>query len=214
MRIEHLGEKPQIDPSAYIAPTATLCGAVKIGANTRIMFGATVIAEGGTIEIGADCVVLENAVLRSTARHSLRIGDRVLIGPNAHVVGCTLEDNVFIATGAAVFHGARLGAGSEVRIHGVVHLRTELPADATVPIGWVAVGDPAVLLPPGEHDRIWAVQEPLNFPKFVYGVDRRPDGGTIMPEIMTGMARALGAHQTDRVLEEAESEPAGRVSEN
>jgi hypothetical protein len=31
-----------------------------------------------------------------------------------------------------------------VRINGIVHLKTRLPADAVVPIGWVAVGDPAV----------------------------------------------------------------------
>lgn len=201
MLIEHLGKSPQIDETAYIAPTATICGDVKIGANSRIMYGATVIAEGGAIEIGENCVVLENAVLRSTAKHSLKIGDNVLIGPNAHVVGCTIEDNVFVATGAAIFHGARLGEGSEVRIHGVVHLRTELPADATVPIGWVAVGDPVRILPPDKHDEIWAAQKPLNFPGYVYGVERRPDGGTIMPKIMGMMTKALESHKNDAEIE-------------
>ena len=41
-----------------------------------------------------------------------------------------------------------------------------------MPIGWVAVGDPASILPPDQHDRIWAVQEPLNFPEWVYGFNR------------------------------------------
>jgi carbonic anhydrase/acetyltransferase-like protein (isoleucine patch superfamily) len=59
------------------------------------------------------------------------------------VTGAELEDEVFIATGAAIFHGAHLGRGSEVRVHGTVHLRTRLEPGATVPIGWVAVGDPA-----------------------------------------------------------------------
>ena len=76
---------------------------------------------------------MENAVLRSTARHSLTVGNNCLI--NAHVVGCTVEDEVFIATGAAVFHSARLGKGSEVRINGVVHLKTHVADGATVPIG-------------------------------------------------------------------------------
>jgi carbonic anhydrase/acetyltransferase-like protein (isoleucine patch superfamily) len=55
------------------------------------------------------------------------IGSNCLIGPNAHLVGCTLEDCVFVATGVSIFHGAKLDYGAEVRINGVVHLRTSLP---------------------------------------------------------------------------------------
>lgn len=201
MLIEHLGKKPQIAASAYIAPNATICGDVTIGENSRIMFGATIIAEGGSIKIGANCVILENAVLRSTVKHSLIIGSQVLIGPNAHVAGCIVEDNVFIATGAAIFHGARLREGSEVRINGVVHIKTELPKDATVPIGWIAVGNPVQILPPDQHERIWAVQKPLNFPGFVYGVERSIGGQTIMPQIMEMMTMALEAHRNDKVME-------------
>lgn len=200
MIIKHSGKSPEIDESAFIAPTAAICGDVKIGKNTRIMYGAAIIAEGGSIEIGDNCVILENAVLRSTARHALSIGSNVLVGPNAHVVGCVVEDNVFIATGAAVFHGAKLCRGSEVRINGVVHIKTTLPENETVPINWVAVGTPVQILPPERHDDIWAVQKPLNFPGYVYGIDRKPDGNTIMPEVMERMAGALECHKEDTVL--------------
>jgi carbonic anhydrase/acetyltransferase-like protein (isoleucine patch superfamily) len=142
MIITHLGKTPRIAASAYVAPNAVICGDVVIGNNCRVMFGAQLIAEGGAIAIGDECIVMENAVLRSNARHSLTIGNNCLIGPNAHVVGCSIEDQVFIATGAAVFHGAVLGRGSEVRVNAVVHLKTNLPAGATVPIGWVAAAIP------------------------------------------------------------------------
>lgn len=200
MLISHLDKSPIIDSSTFIAATATICGNIKIGKNSRIMYGATVIAEGGTIEIGDNCVVLENAVLRSTANHSLHIGNNVLVGPNAHVVGCTVEDNVFIATGASIFHGARLCKGSEVRINGVVHLKSVLPENEFVPIGWIAVGDPISILPPEKHDDIWKVQEPLNFPKYVYGVDRTIDGQAIMPKIMEMMTNTLGTHTNDKQI--------------
>ncbi|HEX7197879.1 MAG TPA: gamma carbonic anhydrase family protein, partial [Dongiaceae bacterium] len=162
MIVTHLGRSPRIDPSAYVAPNAVVCGDVNIGADCRILFGAQIIAEGGSIEIGRECIVMENAVLRSGARHSLRIGNNCLIGPNAHLVGCRIEDEVFIATGAAIFHAAHLGKGSEIRVNAVVHLRTHLAAGAIVPIGWVAVGDPASILPPDQHERIWEIQKPLN----------------------------------------------------
>src|SRR5262249_3230435 len=109
MIVEHDGATPRIDPAAWVAPNAVICGNVTIGPNCRVMFGAQVIAEGGSISIGRECIIMENAVLRSSARHPLSISNNCLIGPNAHVVGCTLEDEVFIATGAAVFHAARLG---------------------------------------------------------------------------------------------------------
>jgi carbonic anhydrase/acetyltransferase-like protein (isoleucine patch superfamily) len=119
------------------------------------------------------------------------------LGPTAHLVGCIVEDEVFIATGAAVFHGARLGKGSEVRINGVVHLRSVVPPGETVPIGWVAVGDPVRILPPDRHEEIWALQKPLNFPLFVYGVDREEAD---MVKITTGLSDALQSHRDDSVV--------------
>jgi carbonic anhydrase/acetyltransferase-like protein (isoleucine patch superfamily) len=165
------------------------------------MHGARIIGEaGGTIRIGRDCIVMENAVIRAGRAHPCVIGDHCLIGPNAHVTGATLEEQVFVATGAAIFHGAHLGRGSEVRVHGIVHLRTRLEPGATVPLGWVAVGDPARILPPDRHDEIWAVQEPLNFPKWVYGLDRAtPD---LMVAITRGLSERLGAHAQDFELTE------------
>lgn len=200
MIIKHLGKSPVIDESAYIAPNAVVCGGVKIGKNARVMFGASIIAEGGYIEIGDNCVILENTVLRSTTNHSLKIGDNVLVGPNAHLVGCTIEDNVFIATGASIFHGVKLCQGAEVRINGVVHIKTTRPENETVPIGWVAVGTPAKILPPEQHNEIWAIQKPLNFRKFVYGMDRKPEGQTNMPEITEMMVKSLKSHKEDEIV--------------
>lgn len=160
------------------------------------MHGARVIGEaGGTIRIGQSSIAMENAVVRASAKHPCTIGDHCLIGPGAHVVGASLAGQVFIATGASVFHGAVLGQGVEVRVGATVHLRTVLEAGTTVPIGWVAVGDPAAILPPDRHEQIWAMQEPLNFPDWVYGVPRgTPDA---MVAITTRLAEALGAHAED-----------------
>lgn len=200
MLIKHSGRSPIIDGSAFIAPTATICGDVRIGKNTRIMYGAAIIAEGGTIGIGDNCVVLENAVLRSTVKHSLNIGNEVLIGPNAHVVGCTVEDNVFIATGASIFHGAKLCKGSEVRINGIVHIKTILPENEFVPIGWIAIGNPVKILPTEKHDDIWSIQEPLNFSKYVYSIERELEAERTMHEVMKMMTNTLKTHIGDTII--------------
>jgi gamma-carbonic anhydrase len=150
--IEHRGAVPDVHPSAYVAPNAVLCGAVRVGPDARILFGAVLTAEDGEIQVGARCVVMENAVLRGRAQHPLIIGDDVLVGPHAHLNGARVGDGCFLATGAALFPGCVLGPGSEVRIHGAVQVSTILPAGSTVPIGWVAVGDPAQIYPPGQHE--------------------------------------------------------------
>lgn len=198
MLLEHRGARPRVHPDAYVAPTAVLCGAVRVGEGSRVLFGAVLVAEGGTIELGHHVVVMENAVLRASRRHPVAIADHVLVGPRAALNGCTVAEGAFLATGATVFNGARIGRGAEVRVNGVVHVRTALPDGAVVPIGWVAVGDPAEILPPGEHDRIWAVQEPLDFPREVFGLDRGDP--ELMVKLTERYGRALAAHREDRVL--------------
>ena len=98
-------------------------------------------------------------------------------------------------------HGALLGYDAEARVGAVVHLRTRLPAHASVPIGWVAVGDPAQILPPDRHDEIWAVQKPLDFPRFVYGVGRPPEGESNMAEVTRRLSETLASHAGDVVHE-------------
>lgn len=200
MLLEHRGKRPRIHETAYVAPTATVCGDVIIGAESRVLFGAVLVAEGGPVAIGRHCIVMEHAVLRGTGRHPLRLGDHVLVGPHAHLSGCSVDDSVFVATGACVFNGARIGSRAEVRIHGVVHVNTVVPPGTTVPIGWVAVGDPPEILPPDQHERIWAVQRTLDFPRTVFGLERAPEGETIMPEVTRRYARALRVHRLDHAL--------------
>jgi carbonic anhydrase/acetyltransferase-like protein (isoleucine patch superfamily) len=145
MLLAHAGKQPRIDSTAWVAPDATVCGDVVIGPGARIMHGARIIGEGrGAIKIGRNCIVMENAVVRASRRHGCSIGDHCLIGPNAHVTGAVLEEQVFVATGTAVFHGAYLSRGCEVRPHATVHLRTRLDPGTIVPIGWVAVGFPRI----------------------------------------------------------------------
>lgn len=193
IRIEFRGQRPRVAEGAYVAPNAVLRGDVRIGPGTAVLFGAAITAEGGAVEIGADCVVMENAVIRGTPHHPTRLGDRVLVGPHAHLTGCQVAEDCFLATGSTVFNGARLEAGVEVRINGVVHVNTRLAAGATVPIGWVAVGDPGRAYPPGEHEEIWRVQKALDFPGTVFGADRSVPRG----ERTRSYARALLRHLED-----------------
>ena len=169
---EHGGKNPRIDPTAYVAPTATLVGDVSIGPGSAVLFGAVLTAESGPVRVGKECVIMENSVLRGLARHPLTVGDHVLVGPQAHLSGCRLEGEVFVATGACIFNGAWLERGSIVKIQGIVHVRSRLTANSVVPIGWVAVGDPAEILPPQEDERLSQGLRERNFRGTVFGLSR------------------------------------------
>lgn len=201
MIIEHRGKCPRIHESVYVAPNATLSGDVSIGENSCVLFGAVISAEGSPISIGSHCIIMENVVIRASTRHPTTIHNNILVGPRSYLTGCTIEDNAFLATGTTVFNGARIGARAEVRVNGVVHLKTVLFPDAVVPIGWIAVGDPAEILPLDAHERIWTIQKELNFPKEVFGMERPLEGKTIMPELMKRYTRALLKHNEDTEIE-------------
>ena len=190
--------------SAYVAPTAVVSGDVTVGEDARILFGAVVTADGGPVEIGRQCIVMENALVRGRREHPARIGDYVIVGPHAHVNGAEIGESAFLATGVSVFPGARVGSRAEIRINGVVHVNSAVPEEELVPIGWVAVGDPAEVFPPDRHDEIWAIQEKLDFPRTVFGVER-PREGTLQdlqPEVTRRYAELFGRHRADRIVAE------------
>jgi carbonic anhydrase/acetyltransferase-like protein (isoleucine patch superfamily) len=196
--IEHEGKRPRVAESAYVAPTAVLSGDVTIGDESRVLFGAVLTAEGGAIEVGSRCIVMEQALVRGRAGHPVRLGDHVLVGPHAHINGAVIEPGVFLATGVSVFPGARVGAGSEVRINAVVHVNSFVAERTTVPIGWIAVGNPAQLFPPHAHDELWPVQREMDFPGTVFGLDRDE---VTMEKVARAYAERFGRHRDDRLLD-------------
>jgi gamma-carbonic anhydrase len=194
--VEHRLKIPQVSESAYIAPTAVLAGDVTVGPHSRVLFGAVITAEGGPVEIGRNCVVMENAVIRGVPGQETSLGDGVLVGPHAHLTGCVIEGGSRIATGAMVFNGARIETGAEVGFNAVVYVNTVVPAGTAVPMGWFAGGRPAELVAPGDWDRIRAIMGPLDYPGTVFGVG----ASSLMPDIARRYARGLALHHRDHIL--------------
>ena len=196
MLLEHRGRRPVVPESAYVAPSAVLCGAVVLGEGSRVLHGAVLTAEDGEVHLGENSVVMENALVRGRAAHPALIGTAVLVGPHAHVNGATVEAEVFIATGAALFPGSHAGTGAELRINSVLQVNSRLEPGTVLPIGWIAVGDPAQLFSPDRHEELWEIQQTLDFPGTVYGVPR----GTPMRDIMSRQSSYFGSHQADTQL--------------
>jgi carbonic anhydrase/acetyltransferase-like protein (isoleucine patch superfamily) len=143
-------KKPKIHSSAYVAPSAILSGEVTVGAGCAILHGAVITAEGAPVAIGDETVVMENAVIKasggSATQHPVSIGKDCIVGPHAYVVGATIEDGCFVASGSRVFNGARMGKGSGVALNGIVHVGAVLKPGASVPMLHIAYGNPATIV--------------------------------------------------------------------
>jgi carbonic anhydrase/acetyltransferase-like protein (isoleucine patch superfamily) len=149
---------------------------------------------------GSQSIVGENAIIRATAKYPVRIGDSRARWTKCGVVRLHVGRRVFLATDVTVFQGARVRKQAEVGINGVVHVKSVLRERPVVPINRVAVGDPAQILTPNEHERILAVQKPLNFPLEAYGVERASDCSVDMKEITQRLADSAGEHRRDKPI--------------
>ena len=114
------GFSPKIGNNNYLAPNATIVGDVEIGDDCSIWFNAVVRGDVNSIRIGNKVNIQDGAILHCTfEKTKVVIGNNVSIGHNALVHGCTIvmdncyiEKNALIAAGAVVLEGTRVEAGS------------------------------------------------------------------------------------------------------
>lgn len=135
-------EDQRIDPTAWIAPNATVRGPVRVGAGASVWFGAVVRGDVEPITIGDRSNVQDLAVLHCDPGYPCEIGEDVTIGHSAVVHGAIIESGSLIGIRAVVLNGARIGSGSIIGAGAVVTER------AVIPPGSLVVGVPGKVLRP------------------------------------------------------------------
>jgi carbonic anhydrase/acetyltransferase-like protein (isoleucine patch superfamily) len=111
---------PALDPTAYVAPNATLIGSVRMGPRASVWFGAVLRGDDEWIEIGADSNVQDLSMIHADHGLPTRLGARVTIGHKVMLHGCSIGDDALIGNGAIVLDGAEIGAFSIVAAGSVV----------------------------------------------------------------------------------------------
>lgn len=125
---------PQVAASAYIADAATLIGTVVVGEQASFWSGASARGDNETIAIGAGSNIQEGAVLHADPGFPLTIGDRVTVGHQAMLHGCTIGDGTLIGIQAVVMNGAVIGSNCLVGAGAIVTERKSF-ADRSLIIG-------------------------------------------------------------------------------
>ena len=146
---------PSIDPEAYVHPDAVIIGAVTIGPESSVWPGAVLRGDDGTITVGARTSIQDGTVVHTTPFWPTVVGDDCVVGHNAHLEGCTIEDGALVGSGAVVLHRAIVRTEALVGANALVTNDTEVPSRAMA-LGVPAVVkegrvDPDLMIRPGAH---------------------------------------------------------------
>lgn len=124
------GQRPRIHPSAFIHPDAVLIGSVTIGEDSSVWPNAVLRADFGEIRVGARTSIQDGTVLHTTEDWPTVIGDECVVGHNAHLEGCTVEDRCLIGSGSVTLNRAIVRRGSVVGAQALVPEGFEIPANS------------------------------------------------------------------------------------
>lgn len=151
---QFLSKTPKIPPSVFIAPGAKILGDVEIGEDCSIWFNVVLRGDVNLIRVGRRTNIQDGAIVHVTfKKHSTVIGHDVTVGHGAILHGCTIKDHVLIGMGAKVLDGAVIGRNSVIAAGAVVKEGYEVPEKTLM------AGVPAKPMRPLREEEIKAIEQ-------------------------------------------------------
>ena len=136
----HMLTAPQVHPTAWVAPTATVLGNVTLAAQVSIFYGAVLRGDIEQISIGPRSNVQDGCIVHLSRQFGCHIGADVTVGHKAILHACRVADEVLIGMGAIILDGAEIG---ERCIIGAGALIT---GNKKIPPGSLVMGSPAKII--------------------------------------------------------------------
>ena len=131
------GKAPDLGAGTWVADSAQVIGAVALGENASVWFGAVIRGDTETIRIGRNSNVQDLSVLHADIGKPLTVGDNVTVGHQVMLHGCTIGDGSLIGIQAVVLNGAKIGRNCIVGAGSVVTEGKEFPDNSLI------IGSPA-----------------------------------------------------------------------
>lgn len=150
------GKTPEIDPSAFIAPTASIVGDVLIEEGASVWYGAVLRGDFERVIVRAGANIQDGAVLHAPPGMPCEIGPGATVAHLCMVHGATVGEEALIANHATVLDGATVGARSMVGAGALVVGGTVIPDET------LATGVPAKVKGPiaGTTAEMWVRANP------------------------------------------------------
>ncbi len=130
--LPYADRSPVVDPTAWLAPNATVVGQVRLHARSSVFYGAVVRGDMAEVVVGRGTNLQDNVVVHTDTDFPALIGLGVSVGHAAVVHGCTIENHCLIGMNATVLNGAVIGTGSLVAAGAVVLEGTVVPPRSLV----------------------------------------------------------------------------------
>jgi len=142
MFLSFCGKVPRDEGAAFVAPNATVQGDVILKAGSTVWYGAVLRGDDGTLTIGENSNVQDNAVLHTGPGLDVTVGCGTSVGHGAVVHGCTVGDGCLIGMHATILNGAVIGDGCLIAAGALV------PENMQVPAGSLVIGIPGKVVRP------------------------------------------------------------------
>ena len=149
MALYRLGDRePCIDPTAWVAGSAELIGLIEVAAEASVWFNCTLRGDNEPIRVGARSNVQDNCVLHTDPGYPLTLGERVTVGHQAMLHGCTIGEGSLIGIQAIVMNGAHIGR------HCLIGAGALIPEGKSIPERSLVMGAPGRVVRPLTDDEV------------------------------------------------------------
>jgi gamma-carbonic anhydrase len=132
-----LGQTPDTAGAAFVAPNATVLGAVRLGALSSVWYGCVLRGDINSIEIGEGTNIQDLTMVHLADNYGVKVGRYTTVGHGAIIHACTVGDECLIGMGAVVLDGAKIGDRCLVGARALVTQNFEAPP------GSLVLGSPA-----------------------------------------------------------------------
>lgn len=142
-----------MEKTYYQAPTAAVLGDVDLGDGVSVWFSSVIRGDEDRICIGSQTNIQENCTVHVEEGHPVIVGERVTVGHNTILHGCTIADESMIGMGSIIMNGAQIGKHCFI---GAGSLVTE---GTVIPDGSLAFGRPAKVVRSVTEEEIRHIKE-------------------------------------------------------
>lgn len=136
----YLGQTPAVASAAFVAPNATVLGAVTLGAQSSVWYGCVLRGDINTIEVGEGTNIQDLTMVHLADDHGVKIGRHTTVGHSAIIHACTIGDECLVGMGATVLDGAVIGDQCIIGANSLVTQRFVAPP------GSMILGSPAKIV--------------------------------------------------------------------
>ena len=120
------------DGSAWVAPSASLIGNVKLETGASVWFNSVLRGDNELIHVGSNSNVQDGSVLHTDPGFPLTLGAHVTVGHMTMLHGCIVGDGSLIGMSSTILNGTRIGRNCLIGANSFLAQGKDIPDNSLV----------------------------------------------------------------------------------